>query len=246
MVQYLTVTLAMLVLLAGCAAVQPPEASAVSDSILGAESPPAGDDATVSVAASGSAEAAPDIAILRLAVTHIAPTADEARDRVTTDTERMRAALRNLGVPDENVSTTAFSIHVVYHYDGPERGIDGYRAVHAVRVETAPGDAGSVLDAAVDGGATRVDGVQFTLSDSARRSLRAKALGDAMANAESDATALAAAADVTVDRVSSISTTERGSGPVPLFEGHSGDASTTLDPGPVTVTTHVSVVYAVA
>lgn len=64
------------------------------------------------------------------------------------------------------------------------------------------------LDGAIDGWATRVDGIQFVLSDGARGSLRATALSEAMANIETDATALAAATDVTA--ISVTSTRPRG------------------------------------
>ncbi|MFB6171758.1 MAG: SIMPL domain-containing protein [Haloarculaceae archaeon] len=246
--RYLSVALATLVLLAGCAAVQSP--------VPGGDAAPAALDGsaatagpTVQVSASGSVDADPDLAVVYLAVEHTAPTADAARERVATDAERMRAALRSAGVPDANVSTTAFAVAVVYDYTDAGREVDGYRAVHSFRVETAPADAGAIVDAAVGAGATRVDGVQFILSEERRRALRAEALREAVANAESDATALTDAAGVSLGDVASLSTTDVGvSPPGPVYRGDQGASggSTTLEPGPVTVTAQVHVTYEIA
>jgi hypothetical protein len=246
--RYLSVLLATLALLAGCSALTPAAGPTQALGTAAVPAAPADESApTISVSASGDVEAEPDLAVVRLAVEHTADSADEARQRVADDVATMRDALREAGVPDENVSTDAFAIHVQYDSTPDGREVDGYRAVHAFRVEVAPDAAGEVIDAAVENGATRVGGVQFTLSEDRTRALRADALAEAMADARSDADALASAADVSIVGVHSVSTSD---GPVVPFTAETradaaAGAPTVLEPGTVTVTAQVRVVYAI-
>jgi uncharacterized protein YggE len=104
-------------------------------------------------------------------------------------------------------------------------------------ISTCPGE---VIDTAVDSGATSIDGVQFTLSDEQRASLRATALDRAMSAARTDADGLASTADLTITGVRHVST---GAEFVPYASARFEDA-TTLQPGPVTVQVSVDVTYA--
>lgn len=208
--------------------------------------PSAAPGSTVSVSAGATVQAAPDLAVLDLAVEATADTADAAREQVARDGEQVRTAVRDAGVPDRNVRTVSFTIHPQYETRDGERDLVGFRAAHALRVETDPGAAGAVIDAAVGSGATRVSGVQFTLTDDTRRELRGDALADAMAEARADADAVASAAGVSVTGVRSATTTESQVGPFfPAFDARES-GSTVLDPGPVSVTAQVSVTYDVA
>ena len=106
-----------------------------------------------------------------------------------------------------------------------------------------------MIDTAVGAGAVRVNGVQFTLTDETRQAAREEALADAMANAAADANAIADAGGVSIDGIRSVST----GGPVVVpFDGRvamaedTGGSPTVIDSGPVTVSAHVSVVYAIA
>jgi hypothetical protein len=240
-----TLTVAALALLAGCVGAASPTAltdGGASQSVNATETP------GISVSSSATVEAAPDLAVVRVAVEAEADTADEARAQVADATERMRTALRDAGIDDENVTTEAFNVYLQYDYRNEEREPDGYRAVHAYRIEVAPDRAGEVIDAAVGSGATQVSGVQFTLSDDRRQDLREEALVLAVENARADAEAVAGAAGVSVGSVQSISTSS-DFGPVyPFAEARASDAggSTVVEPGPVSVTASVNVVYGVA
>lgn len=220
-----------LVLLAGCATpLQSGGGNAAETS-----------NATVSVSATGTASAEPDQAVVRVSVEATAPTAADARGQVATDTDRVRTALAEAGVPDDAVTTAAFVVEPVYEDGG--RDPAGYRAIHALAVETTPDRAGEIIDVAVGNGATRVDGVQFTLSDERRADLRATALERAIATARTDAETVAAAANLSVTGVQSV---DAGAdfGPYPFARAaEAGGGATTLDPGPVTVTVNVDVTY---
>lgn len=223
-----------LVLLAGCVG---PLQTAASDAPSGP---------TISVSATGSASADPDLAVVSVGVEATADGADAARAQVADDVARVRSALADGGVPDANVTTTAFGIVPVYNYSGSEREVVGYRAVHALAVETTPDRAGAVVDLAVGNGATRVDSVRFTLSDERRADLRATALERAMDTARTDADGIASAADLSVTGVRQAATgAEFTPSPVARFEGASG-GETVVQPAPVSVTVTIDVTYTAA
>jgi len=226
-----------LVLLAGC--VGPLQTTAT-------DGDPSGP--TVSVSATESANADPDLAVVSVGVEATADGADDARAQVAQDVESLRAALADGGHPEANVTTTSFGIAPVYNYSGggSESEVVGYRAVHALAVETAPGRAGETFDIAVGAGATSVDGVRFTLSDERRAELRATALDRAMDTARTDAASIASAADLSVTGVRRASTgAEYAPPPAARFAADASDETAIL-PAPVTVTATVEVTYTAA
>jgi hypothetical protein len=245
-----TLALVVLVLVAGCAAPFAADADganrpdpAVRQVTTGTDAAPSGP--VVAVSATGRVSADPDLAVVRVSVTATADSADAARSSVAADSERMRAALRDAGVPDDAVRTVTYAVYPRYDYSGEERDVVGYRAVHAYSVEVPPERAGEVVDVAVANGASTVDGVAFTLSDEARADLRARALERAMTAARADADAVASAAGLTVTGVREASTVA-DDGYAPVYrtaEADAAGASTTLEPGPVTVTATVRVTY---
>jgi hypothetical protein len=230
----LAVALAGLVLLAGCTAPLQSTGAASADA----------SDPTVSVTGTGTVSAEADLAVVSLAVTAQQASADAARDRVARGVDAVRTALRDAGIPEDAVTTAYFSVHP--RYDDEDRVPDGYRAVHALRVEVDPARAGEVVDLAVGAGATEVNGVQFTLTDETRDALRAEVLAQAVDRARADADAVAEAADLRIVGVQSMQV--GGSyGPGPFYAEAAADArgATSFAPGPVTVSASVSVTYVV-
>lgn len=238
MKRVLALTLVATVLLAGCVGSSPLQTGASAGDASGP---------TIAVSATGSASADPDLAVVRVSVEATAGTANDARARVASDVESVRTALADAGIPDANVTTTAFGISPVYDYSRDERELVGYRAVHSLAVETAPGRAGELIDLTVGAGATSVDGVQFTLSDERRADLRATALDRAMSAARTDADGIAAAADLSVTGVRHAATgAEFTPFPAARFEDAASGGETVLQPAPVSVTVTVDVTYAAA
>ncbi|WP_336360731.1 SIMPL domain-containing protein [Haladaptatus sp. ZSTT2] len=224
-----TLALAAFVVLAGC---------------LGTIDSPGADSATgqrtIQISAVGEATGEPDQAVVTLGVSAVAASADDARTQVAADVSTMRTALREAGVADDQLQTASFFI-------GEERLTDEtdsrmFRATHLFRLTlTDTESVGAIIDTAIENGATNVQSVQFTLSTDRSRELRAVALEDAMANARNQADTLAAAASLSISGVQSVETGELSVGPV--FRDVAASAETTIEPGPVTVTAQVTVVY---
>jgi uncharacterized protein YggE len=190
-----------------------------------------------------------DRAVVTVAVTARADSAEKARSTVAANATEMRDALREVGVDDDAVTTASYHVRPISEpvRESGEREITGYEAVHAYRIETTPDAAGTVVDTAVGNGASEIHGVSFTLSDETRADLREEALDRAMSSARTDAEAIASSAGLTVTGVQSASTS---GGYSPAYEvretaadsGGSG-APTQFEGGSVTVTANVDVTF---
>lgn len=201
------------------------------------EASDAGSNVTITVGATGTVSAPPDLAVIGVAVGSSASSADVARAAVADNASEMREALSEANVSDDQIRTTHFNIPT----ERDDNGTVTYRATHRFELRVPVDEAGSVVDASVAGGATRVDGVQFTLAGETSRELRYDAMEEALANARTDADVIASETDVEVQTVTSVETADGGVGPV-FAEAARGDG-TTFDPGPVTVHAHVTVTY---
>jgi uncharacterized protein YggE len=215
-------------------------------------------DSTIRVVGSGSADAEPNQAVVRVAVVAVGPDAATARQRLATNTSRMRTALEEIGIGEDRITTSRYDIYQDRRRpreEGAEPRVQ-YRASHDFEITvTDPDRVGEVIDTAVRNGATEVDDVSFTLSADRRRTLEGRARSAAMADARAKARALATDANLTVTGVRVIRTASRGV-PRTYDAGAGGTATETpvatpappsdIESGPVTVTTTVEVVYEAA
>lgn len=241
--------LALLLATAGCAGT--PQSGAADT-----EGPTDAERRTIHVAGSGSAESRPNQAVVEVAVVATADDAATARQRLAANVTRMRDALSEVGVDDDQITTRHYDIDRDRRRPRPEReGSEPeirYRAWHAFEITVSDTEqVGTVIDTAVQNGATSVDHIEFTLSTERRRELEADARSAAMADARAKAESLAADANLTVTGVKVVRT---GGGDSPRPAGDAAmatatptaEASTDLESGPVTVVTTVRVVYTAA
>ena len=236
------VGLSLMLALAGCAG------TLGSTNALGTtQADDAGGPSTIDVTASGEVEAEPDQAIVRIAVEATADDASTARERLAANVSEMRSALADLGIADDAVATVQYDIREEYRDQREKEARDPtYRAVHAFEVTLNDLDrTGTVIDTAVENGATRVDGVRFTLADDTRRELHDEALRAAMSNARSQADTLAESGDLAVTGVHAIRSGETNYRPYYTETASMADSggSTSIDTGSVSVTAQVQVTY---
>ncbi|ELZ96536.1 hypothetical protein C440_05293 [Haloferax mucosum ATCC BAA-1512] len=201
---------------------------------------------TISATGTGEVTAEADLAVVNIAVTSTADSADEARGTVADDVAAVRTALTDAGIDEDAIQTTGFSVDPEYDH-GEERELVGYRAAHTLSVEVEPDRAGEVIDLAVGAGASEIRGVHFTLTDETRSELRSEALTNAVDSAKADAETVADASDLRITGVQTAAV--GGSAPDPYPVAYAEDARTTagssteLSPGPVTVRATVQMVY---
>lgn len=209
-----------------------------------AESPdrPTAENASVSVGADAAVERTPDEATVTVAAVGRGETAAAARSNVSGDADGVRNALEAEGA---TVTSSRFTVSPEYDYGDGGRELVGYVAVHTVSAETSAVDSvGSLVDAAVDSGADRVEGISYSLSDDTRADAREEALTTAMGQARGDAATLAAAENRSVGEAVTIQTGDSGQPVVrTAYAAAEADGETNIAPGPVTVEVSVQVTY---
>ena len=210
------------------------------------DGPNANGTATIQVSATGQVEAEPDQALVRVAVVATGEDATTARDRLAENVSTLRDALREAGIGDDQIRTAYFDLSQ-RHERTPDGGEPtGYQATQAFEITLSNvSRTGEIIDVAVNNGANRVEGIEFTLADETRRELRADALRQALTNARADAETLADASNLAITGYEVLSTGEGGFTPyrAELATAEAADAATSVEPGPVTVTASVSVTY---
>lgn len=230
--------------------------AAVAAPLFGPRSSLANDPAgsgehTISVSGIGRVLIDPDIADLRLGVAIEKPTVKEARQANATAMSAVIDSLKQLGVAEKDIQTSTLSLQPVYHYrnDDDRPSLVGYNLTNAVAVTIRDLDqVGDAIDAALEAGATTLDGVAFRVENQAAAEEQARET--AMAEAKAKASTLASAAGVAITGVASISETVS---PIPYpvyYEGAARDElmagpSTPVEAGTNEVTVSVSVVYTI-
>jgi uncharacterized protein YggE len=212
------------------------------------------DEQVIHVSGTGTVTTSPDQAEISLAVetehTDVKTAQQENAARMT----KVINALKNAGIPADNLSTTGYSIYPVYDEKpvsssmpwGDE--IKYYRVTNTLLVSLDEIDrAGEVIDLAVASGADRVNYLSFGLSDEKSAELRSEALARAVRAARSDAEAVTTAMDLAITGVKEIQV----GGTVPLYRYAEAplayDAAmqvpTPIEPTDVDVTATVSITY---
>lgn len=157
----------------------------------------------VTVSGDGSVTAQPDQAVVRFGVVTQAETAEEARANNAAAAKTAMNAVRALDVPDEKLRMESLRLQPRYEYDDDERRLVGYEATRQVVVEL---DDLAVLPQlvadVVEGGANRLDTIDYQLSDRSR--FRDEALRKAAQSARDKARLLAETLDADLGPVRTI------------------------------------------
>ena len=207
----------------------------------GAQDPDASADRTVAVDATGEADAAPDRAVVRVAVTAEGDDPGVVRDNLTRGADALREEFEAASISTDQYETDEYRI------DERRDEFPPYRGTHrfVVRLDD-PGRAGDVIDAAANVSA-EVQTVRFTLSEDRRTDLRERAIEDAMTDARSQADTVAANGGLQVTSVVAVDASQQRYRPVeyeaaaPLTASDGG--STSVETGDVSVRYQVRVTY---
>ncbi|NKC01151.1 MAG: DUF541 domain-containing protein [Pseudomonadales bacterium] len=179
----------------------------------------AGVERKISVSGVGHAAAAPDTAVINLGVETEAKTAEEALDQNSDRTRRLLTALKSLNVAERHIQTQAISLHAQYDHErkpgsnSATRRLRGYQATNLVTVRIPNLEqVGEAIDAAVDSGGNRIDGIRFEIADPTN--VLSNARDAAWENAQAKASQLARLAGATLGDVLTIDSHDRSPGPV--------------------------------
>lgn len=154
-------------------------------------------EASVTASGTGSAEAVPDIALLRFGVTARQPTVAEGRDEVARGVARLIALARDTGLEDDDISTAALSVRPDLEFDPETRNsrLVGYVVSRQVSLKLKDiGRLGELTEQALSLGVTEASPASF---DSSRRDeLETEALAAAARDARRRAEVMAQALGV--------------------------------------------------
>jgi uncharacterized protein YggE len=203
-----------------------------------------GGERTITVSATGDVETSADEALVRVAVVSTSQNVSVARETVAENASSMRDALAELGVADDQIRTDSYDIYRDrYGYEG-DREEAPYRAVQSFTITLSNTSlAGPVVDAAVNGGASEVRGVQFTLAEETRDDLREQALREAMNRSRAEADVIANSSGLVVTGVRTASTTNVDRTAVTYDTAAAEAGGTQISSGPVTVSASIEVTY---
>ena len=203
------------------------------------------------ITVSGDAEVAskPDQARLSAGVVTQAETAAAALNANSAAMNRVFAALRMAGIPENRMQTSSFSVQPQYPPFRPDnqepQRIIGYQVSNNVMVTVDDlTKVGPTLDALVRSGANQLGGIQFTIADPKPLAERARTL--AVADGAAKARTLAMAAGVMLGPLVSMQETMVGR-PIPVFAMARAVAAeaTPIAEGEERVSVSVTMVYAI-
>jgi len=208
---------------------------------------------TIEVSGTGLVKVTPDEAHVMVAVVSESLTAQDAAALNARNMTSIFAALKAAGITD--AKTRQYSLEPVYKWveeqtlSGKEQRtvIVGYRATNLIEVVCRPDETGTAIDAAVSGGANRIDSISFQLSEPAQTTAYQEALRKAIASARSKADVVATSMGIATIQPVKISVEDYYyyPTPVPRYAAEAGgaDYSTPITPSEVEVTARVHLVY---
>lgn len=206
---------------------------------------------TITVVGEGQVKVEPDIARINIGVEVVRPTVREASDANEELLNSVLTALQAAGVAEDDIQTSGFSVYAErFGPNGPlpENEVT-YRVSNNVMVTVRDlANIGSILDAAIEAGANNIYGVEFALDNT--DAVESEARGIAIADAGAKAGELATLAGVNVGAVVSVSEILSQNLPYAQFResavGMGGGGGPTIQPGQVTLTMQLQVVYEIA
>ena len=200
------------------------------------------------VVATGEVMRVPDVAHISAGVVTTAPSATAALEQNARQMASVRQALRNAGIADRDIQTSAINLFPDYRQDertGGSPQIVGYRASNEVTVKFRDIKAtGKILDALVAQGANQISGPMLAIDrpEQALDEARVAALASARARAE----IYARAAGKRVGRILSISEAGNANAlPMMRMRAQAGMVadSTSIDPGQQAVSVNLAVSF---
>jgi uncharacterized protein YggE len=169
----------------------------------------------VTVQGEGIVQAAPDRAWVTITAESRAGNPRDAQRRNVEAMTPVLAKLKAAGIAENAIKTIGYDLQQEFDFVGGKRVSRGYMARNSVEVRVDQIDrAGEVLEIAVGSGATSVGGIRFDLKDRAK--LEREALRLAVAEAREKATAAAAGAGRTIERILRIEEQGAGFPPTPV------------------------------
>jgi hypothetical protein len=203
--------------------------------------------AMLTINASGTSEAAPDMATISLGVVTDGPTAAAALAENSRRMNALMQALRRAGIAERDIQTAYVSVNPQYQYrENSPPVVTGYQASNTVSAKVRNVDnVGRAIDAAVGAGGNTVNGISFSHQDPDAQLDIARR--DAVAEARRRADLYAEALGMRVARVVAVSEGGGYAPPIPMpVEARlmaDGGGGTPVAPGQIETRVDVNITF---
>lgn len=204
---------------------------------------------TLSVNGRGEARAEADVAYLRLSVETMAKSASQAVKENAEKTNKVMETIKDRLGEEDKVSTAGYSLSPVYEYNNQTNKSEfkGYRASNQIVVEAHNlNDIGKIIDSTTEAGLNKIEGLSFDTTK--RADYRREALSAAVEDARTTAETVAKAAGVSIKKILQLSPSYDY--PTPVYRDYAfsktavaESAPTPIEPGDITVTASVNIVF---
>jgi uncharacterized protein len=211
-----------------------------------------GPNQTIAVTGNADVLASPDVVRLYFTVLTNGATAAQAKNENANIVQNVEAAILKQGLQNSDVATQNFVISPHYDYSNSGQTQKGYDATYSLSVKlssSAMDKAGSVIDSAVNAGAT-VASINFELSPALQNQYTAEALKDAVVDAKTKAQSIASGLNRQVGNVVSVSAVQIEYRPWPIYQSNgiiapeaAKAAVTSIQPGQQDIPASLTVSY---
>jgi len=197
----------------------------------------------VSVNGTGSITVKPDMGTITVGVETEDADASVAQAANKEKMDAVMAALEELGIAEDQIKTTQYSIYDRYNYFDDKDPVKYYSVTNSVQVTILDLDmVGQVIDAVTKAGANQVSNITFGISN--EQEVYAEALKLAMASAKSKANAILGTFDKTASVPSKVVESGYSVGVMrDTFEMAMAKDSTPINPGTLTITANITAEY---
>ena len=176
---------------------------------------------TINVNGSGKVYLVPDVAYIYIGVRTQADGVGDALNENNSQAQKIASALKEMGIADKDIQTTAFNVYPQQEYSPEGTIIRTYYVVENTVYVTVRDltKLGETLDTVVRSGANSINGISFDVQDRAKAESDARKM--AIADARARADEIAAAAGVQVGDVQTISVYSNNA-PMPMYDAKGG------------------------
>ena len=175
----------------------------------------------LTVTATGTVHAIPDVAKVTFGITHKAPTVGEVEEKINETFADIENTLDEFDIKDKDIETNNYKVYPEYDYRSKDRPITGYTGSHQQTITIRNlDDVNKIVDAVTDAGANMINNVSFTIDDSDEWDSRARA--EAIKKAKAKAKLIADEAGINLGKILSID--QGTSYPQPYYRGIALDA----------------------
>ena len=215
--------------------------------VLPIQSPIPASTVAITVTGTATIDVTPDVARVMVIVQTTASSATQAEADNATAADKVRANAIKAGVAVTDIKTLSLQVWPQYDYRTGQSVLNGFQASHTLQFTVHDlRRIGAVIDAAVAGGATTVEGITYDTNDHTAAS--AQALAQAVKDAQVKARAMADAAGVRLGSVVSITDLQNAPYPFPIVRAAAAPTaagSTQVSPPDMQLTVSVTVGWSI-